>query len=101
MTCLILLPTLLRKVSRVCLLCSVTRGQLWNIRICSWEPSDSSAWVQLDRGAERDKMLGTSIPESVMLTQPLTRISLSVLRHLLEDRVKRLRSEIFVLERCV
>ena len=55
----------------------------------------------LDRGAERDEMLGTSIPESVMLTQPLTRISLSVLRHLLEDRVKRLRSEIFVLERCV
>ena len=44
-------------------------------------------------------MLSTSIPESVMLTQPLTRISLSVLRHLLEDRVKRLRSEIFVLDR--
>ena len=55
----------------------------------------------LDRGTERDEMLGTSIPESVMLTQPLTRISLSVLRHLLEDRVKRLRSEIFVLERDV
>ena len=55
----------------------------------------------LDRGAERDEILNTSIPESVMLTQPLTRISLSVLRHLLEDRVKRLRSEIFVLERCV
>ena len=55
----------------------------------------------LDRGTERDEMLGTSIPESVMLTQPLTRISLSVLRHLLEERVKRPRSEIFVLCRYV
>ena len=44
MTCLILCPTFLRKFSSACLLCSVTPGHPWKIRICIDRPASSSVW---------------------------------------------------------
>ena len=44
MTCLIRCPTFLRKVSSPCLLCSVTPGHPWKMRMCSDNPAVSNVW---------------------------------------------------------